>query len=354
MAGKELPFPYEFEELKPEEEELIKTTVYPTMPVPYVRLGPKGYIVFKPYMKEAANIYNMPLRPTDVFVASYQRSGTTWTQELVWLIANDLNYEQAAEIPLTHRYPFLDVFMYFDEDTIEEYVDTITKTAAENFDREKFLGVLRVVAKPVISLLAAAPLTAKRFIKTHLPMSLLPPKLLDTAKMVYVARDPRDVAVSCFHHARLFGMGGCHGDFKDFWNLFHRDLFTLTPYFEHVKEAWEKRDDPNMLFLFYEDLSKDLPASIRQVADFLGKQLNEEQMNRLCDHLSIENFKNNKSVNYEDLRDSGVLANGETFIRKGKAGGWRAYFDDEMTQQAERWIEDNLLDTDLRFPHIRH
>lgn len=31
---------------------------------------------------------------------------------------------------------------------------------------------------------------------------------------------------------------------------------TLTPYFEHVKEAWELRNHPNMLFLFYEDLSK--------------------------------------------------------------------------------------------------
>lgn len=55
------------------------------------------------------------------------------------------------------------------------------------------------------------------------------------------------------------------------------------------------------------------------MADFLGKKLNEEQMSRLCDHLSIENFKNNKSVNYEDMRELGVLAKGESFIRKGKA-----------------------------------
>ncbi|KAJ8722514.1 hypothetical protein PYW07_003694 [Mythimna separata] len=323
------------------------------MPATYVRLGPKGYMVFKSYMKDAANIYNMPLRPTDVFVASYQRSGTTWTQELVWLIVNDLDYEKAAEIPITQRYPFLEGFMFFDEDILQQICEDMTKTD-ENYDREKFLETTKVMAKPVTPMLAAAPLTTTRFIKTHLPMSLLPPNILDTVKMVYVARDPRDVIVSCYHLARFLKTTNFRGDFKDFWNLFRRDLFSLTPYFEHVKEAWEKRDDPNMLFLFYEDLSKDLPASIRRVADFFGKQLNEEQMNRLCDHLSIENFKNNKSVNFEELRDSGALANGETFIRKGKAGGWRAYFDDEMTQQAERWIEDNLLDTDLRFPHIRH
>ena len=62
---------------------------------------------------------------------------------------------------------------------------------------------------------------------------------------------------------------------------------------------------------------QDLPASIRRVADFFGKQLNEEQMHRLCDHLSIENFKNNTSVNYEHMREIGGLAKGEKFIRKG-------------------------------------
>lgn len=37
----------------------------------------------------------------------------------------------------------------------------------------------------------------------------------------------------------------------------------------------------------------------------------------------------------------------------GKAGGWSDHFDEEMTQQAEKWIEDNLRDTDLRFPHMK-
>ncbi|KAJ8725832.1 hypothetical protein PYW08_004015 [Mythimna loreyi] len=351
MEEKELPFPYEFEELKPEEHELLKTFFGSAIHANYIRLGPKGYIVFKNYKKDAANIYNMPLRPTDVFVVSYQRSGTTWTQELVWLIENDLNYEKAAELPLTKRYPFLDRFMCFDENSKEEYIDTITKTE-ENFNREKFSELLTYLVTPVTPWLAAMPLTTRRFIKTHLPMSLLPPKLLDTAKTVYVARDPRDVAVSSYHHAKLIKMFNFQGEFKDFWKLFHRDLYMLTPYFEHVKEAWEKRDDPNMLFLFYEDLLKDLPACIGRVADFFGKQLNEEQINRLCDHLSFENFKNNESVNYENLRGAGVLAKGEAIIRKGKSGGWRAYFDDEMTQQAERWIEDNLRDTDLRFPSM--
>lgn len=37
-------------------------------------------------------------------------------------------------------------------------------------------------------------------------------------------------------------------------------------------------------------------------------------------------------------------------ILSGKVGDWRDYFDEEMMQQADRWLEDNLADTDLRFP----
>jgi len=34
--------------------------------------------------------------------------GTTWTQELVWLIANNLDYEKARSIPHMHRFPLFE------------------------------------------------------------------------------------------------------------------------------------------------------------------------------------------------------------------------------------------------------
>lgn len=41
--------------------------------------------------------------------------------------------------------------------------------------------------------------------------------------------------------------------------IFNRgaDVFipvVYSPYWEHVKQAWDKRGHPNFLFLFYEDL----------------------------------------------------------------------------------------------------
>lgn len=52
---------------------------------------------------------------------------------------------------------------------------------------------------------------------------------------------------------------------------------------------------------------------------FFGKEFSDEEVERLCNHLSIENFKNNKSVNYDVMKELGILITGEqSFIRKGK------------------------------------
>lgn len=64
-----------------------------------------------------------------------------------------------------------------------------------------------------------------RFIKTHLPFSLLPPSVMKTkAKVIYVARHPKDVAVSWYHLNRLFKYFDFVKDFSQFWNYFENGL----------------------------------------------------------------------------------------------------------------------------------
>ncbi|KAF9799423.1 hypothetical protein SFRURICE_003120 [Spodoptera frugiperda] len=284
-----LPYPYEFYNIS-DEEKSINEKLHAC------------YLVSKIFKTDAANIYNLPLRSSGIFVTSYQRSGTTWTQELVWLLASDLNYEKALSTPLIEGYSFLEMFMNVPDTGIDGFMKALSQNN-ENFNKEDMLKMIKWLGSPITSDLATRP--SPRFIKSHLPMSLLPRNPLDTAKMVYIARDPRDVAVSYYHHTRLFMHTGFKGTFKEFWHLFHGNL-----------KAWEKRHDPNMLFLFYEDLSKDLPAAVQRVADFLGKKLDDKQKATLCDHLSIENFKKNKAVNCDELRVLGMFAKDEEFIRK--------------------------------------
>lgn len=91
------------------------------------------------------------------------------------------------------------------------------KVLSETVDAAK-IKHLQTITLPGTQRLVQAE--SPRYVYTHLPMSLLPPSLLDTAKVVYVARDPRDVVVSFFHMNRLHRLLGYHGDFKIFWNLF--------------------------------------------------------------------------------------------------------------------------------------
>lgn len=123
------------------------------------------------------------------------------------------------------------------------------------------------------------------------------------------------------------------------------------PYWAHIKEGWSHRHDSNVLFMFYENMSRDLPGTIRKVATFLGKKMNEEDVAKLTEYLKIENFRTNVAVNCCELKDVGVLKHGEQdFVRKGKTGAWCEEFTDELNIRADRWIEENLKNTDIKFP----
>lgn len=74
----------------------------------FVQVGPEGYFFPYKYKAHAAQYYNFEARPDDIWIATVPRSGTTWTQELIWLLANRLDFEQAQQRPLTERFPFLE------------------------------------------------------------------------------------------------------------------------------------------------------------------------------------------------------------------------------------------------------
>ncbi|XP_072943493.1 sulfotransferase 1C4-like [Epargyreus clarus] len=335
MEGRnEMEFPFEYRVLDSEESE-APCNYFNKFVTKVIRLGSKGYFFFKEFDSTALDIYNMPLRPSDTFVVTFPRSGTTWSQELVWLLQTNLDFEGAKATPLVTRFPFIESTGFWKLNFPSEYYQD------DNF--EKFMKEVYATSPEMIK-----SLPSPRFIKTHMPLSLLPPSLLDTAKVVYVARNPRDVAVSNYYNYKSQNIVPVDREFKPFWKLFMENKTLWSPYFEHVKEAWRQRNHPNMAFIFYEELSKDLPGVARRLAKFFGKEYSEEQFEALYNHLKFDNFKNNKSVNMAEWQEIGVMKG--PFIRKGKTGGWRDHFDEEMMQQADRWIEENLRDTDLHFP----
>lgn len=62
--------------------------------------------------------------------------------------------------------------------------------------------------------------TSQRFMKFHLPLKLLPRKIKEVgAKVVYVARNPKDVVVSKFHFqsGNFFGFNGSFEEYVEYF-----------------------------------------------------------------------------------------------------------------------------------------
>lgn len=100
-------FPYEIKNLSSEIQKKI-TKHFVTQADKLVLIGPEKWLMPEKFRKFADEIYNFKARPTDVFISTFPRSGTTWTQEMIWLICNDLDYEKASKISLSKRFPFLE------------------------------------------------------------------------------------------------------------------------------------------------------------------------------------------------------------------------------------------------------
>ncbi|XP_050537286.1 luciferin sulfotransferase-like [Daktulosphaira vitifoliae] len=288
------------------------------------------------FQKFGQRILDMDIRDDDIWVCSFPKTGTTWTQEMVWCIANDLDFEGAKQF-LPERFPFLDHTPLFDyEKVLPEKPDL--KLPLYVSDSIEYINRMK----------------SPRFIKSHLPYKLLPTKLRTQstkAKIIYVSRNAKDTCLSYYHHCRL--LEGYTGNFGDFCRLFLSDSLCFSPFFEHILGFWNCRDQDNLLFLKYEDMKQDLRSVIHQTAKFLGKNLADDQVLPLEDHLSFESMKKNRAVNYEPVVEINktfklIDADG-SFMRSGTVGGGRENMPQEFLKLFDEWENKCLEKSGLKF-----
>ena len=123
--------------------------------------------------------------------------------------------------------------------------------------------------------------------------------IISNLKIINVIRNPRDVCVSYMNHLRI--IYNYVGSFETLVDVFTRDLGPARSlFFRHLLSFWNRRQElPNLLIVRYEEMKRDLPSVIRKVASFLNVTINEEDIPRLCNHLSFDEMKVNPTVNYE-------------------------------------------------------
>ncbi|KAG7174066.1 Sulfotransferase 4A1-like [Homarus americanus] len=212
-----------------------------------------GQIVMSGIFKE---LPNFQFKPEDVIVASYPKTG------------NLEKSDDSSEV-LETRFPYL------------EY---------------PYPGIKSIGAK-----------TGPRYVKTHLPITLLPSSFENSnAKLIYIARNPRDTAVSYFYFLRLLTQCSYEGTLSSFIKMFLSDMAVYSPFFDHVLGYWKSREDPSILFITYEELHQDSIKVIKKIAEFLEVEVSQ-------------------------------------------VGSWEVHLNKEEVAAFEEWENRHLKDSDLRF-----
>ena len=163
--------------------------------------------------------YNFDFRDDDVFVVSPPKCGTHWLYYAIYLLVTK-NY---GDVPKHQQLPILEFMHRFD------------KSVAEALEQE----------------------TKRRVIATHMPAPLLP-KDAFKGKVIYVYRNPKDVAISLFHHHKNHILWPFDVTFDEWIEIYMKGETSFGPYPEHVKEMLKLESEmgKNVLFVSYEEMKK--------------------------------------------------------------------------------------------------
>ncbi|GIX71494.1 sulfotransferase 1C2 [Caerostris extrusa] len=270
-------------------------------------------------------------RPDDVFLITYPKCGTTWAQQIIGLI-----FKQ----------------------------DELHNLKGKLFGEDPFLELRGAKS--------AETMARPGVIKTHLPFNLAP--WSDEAKYIHIARNPKDCCVSFYHHNMSHGF---NGSFDQFFEMFLSGKINFGDYFDHLLSWFEHRNDPNVLFLTYEDMKKDPANSILKIASFIdeekyGEPLKKdfEKLNKILEYSSFQYMKeaaNNRKVKSKEdktLNSEACQASAHTsekenhgpkhvksvmsrLVRKGVVGDWRNHFSEEQNERLNQKFAEKTKGTDL-------
>eukprot|EP01023_Acetabularia_acetabulum_P014199 TRINITY_DN1696_c1_g1_i3.p2 TRINITY_DN1696_c1_g1~~TRINITY_DN1696_c1_g1_i3.p2 ORF type:complete len:239 (-),score=41.20 TRINITY_DN1696_c1_g1_i3:40-756(-) len=188
---------------------------------------------------------------------------------------------------------------------------------------------------------------APRTIKTHFPPYIFP--LSNSAKYIYVVRNPKDSCVSKYFHCVRFDMYEFqNGKFDDFFDIFLEGKVEDNDYFDHLL-SWNKHlEDENVLFVTYEEMKKDLKSVVLKVAKFLGP---EHEQKMLYDQTLLQKIVDGASLNSMKRMDSEkqlVFAERPKnlpFIRNEQTGDWKNYFSPKQSQLMDEKFKQRTKDT---------
>ncbi|NXU59404.1 ST3A1 sulfotransferase, partial [Turnix velox] len=233
-------------------------------------------------LEHVATLEDFEIQDSDIFLVTYPKSGTVWTQNILSLIMHEGHRNGTENMETMDRIPW-----------IEYNMRNVDYTALPN----------------------------PCFLTNHLPYFSLNPILLNKkARVIYVSRNPKDVLVSYYYFSKFMIIMEQIPDFNVFMERFLAGTVPSSSWLDHVSGWYSHAEDFNILFLTYEEMKKDLRSAVLKICNFLGKKLSEEEVDSVVRQATFENMKKDPRANYENLPDDVVAKDKGSFLRKGKEG----------------------------------
>jgi hypothetical protein len=205
----------------------------------------------------------------DVYLVSYPRSGNTWTRLLVG------NYISEGKCT---------------RDTVPQIVPDIHWG-----DR----SVCDDLARP-------------RFIKSHMPF------VPEYPRVVYIARDGRDVAVSYFYYYMRLERLDEGTPFSRFLPEFNRGKVMFGSWSDHVN-LWLDSGLEELLVIRYEDIRADPKGELLRIVEFAGLPVDEQLADLAVEKSTFETWQSSE-------KRSGADSQARMHARSGAAGQYLELF----------------------------
>ncbi|XP_036593902.1 sulfotransferase 1A2 [Trichosurus vulpecula] len=276
----------------------------------------KGIPLIKYFAESIELLKNFQVWPDDVLISTYPKSGTTWVSEILDMIYHGGDQEKCQRAPIYDRVPFL------------EFKAPGSRSGMETLQE----------------------IPAPRILKTHLPLSLLPQALLDRKiKIIYVARNAKDVAVSYFNFYKMAKVHPDPGTWEEFLETFMTGKVAYGSWYQHVLEWQELSKRHPVLYLFYEDMKKDPKREIQKITEFVGQSLPEDILDRIVQQTSFKKMKENPMANYTTVPNGIMDHSISPFMRKGTTGDWKNTFTVAQNERFDADYEKKMAGSDLHF-----
>lgn len=231
----------------------------------------------------------MTLRPTDIVVAPFGKSGTTWLQQIAHTLRTrgDMDFDDISRVA--------------------PWIETSTDLGLDLDAEQK--------AQP-------------RVFKSHLDAHRIPAG----GRYIIACRDPKDAVYSMYKFMEGWFMQPGAISLDDFARgtfiaRGHAPDNTGGDYWTHLSSWWSRRNDPDVLFMAYEHMKDDLTGTIRKVAEFMAIELDDELLAIASQHASLAFMQHHKD-RFDDklMRDRSVEVAGlpagsdSSKVRTGQVG----------------------------------